>query len=148
MFNFFKKKSSLTKASIAPIEAKAAKNLATLSNQALALKAVEDSKEYLDRAFAAIKKQSEQGQTQMRLVIMAFDYYEELQKQAPVANFEIQDFIFSRAEDAGLISKYLNTELSRLGYGVVVRELKVQFRRVSGDSSSKFVGHEVMVAWG
>ena len=58
MFNFFKKKSTKAKVTVSPFDAKAAKNLAVLSNQLQILKATESSGEVLSRAFAAIKQQA------------------------------------------------------------------------------------------
>lgn len=148
MFSFFKRKqNSPNTLAMDPIEAKAAKNLADLSNQALTLRATEDLKSILAGSFITIKKQASLGKKQARIMILCRDYEYEIYRQVPNLNYEINQLEPKRVEAIGLTSKYLKTELEKLGYIVTISSLNLQIRRVAGDTASFFAGHDITIHW-
>lgn len=152
MFGWFKKGKSKDVSDAISQEsriftASSARKATDLSSMQAALSSAAKAKKDLEEVQEVIKYEALKGKAQCRVLLIIPDYEEELIRQSPIANIEVQKRLQYRVEDLGNAQSYITKELQRAGYQVVIRSLSLQIRRVQGDQGTFFIGQDLLISW-
>jgi hypothetical protein len=125
--------------------AEAARKASQLAKMQVELESLQQAKEEYSNLLSLINVEILAGASQVKVAILNLQFHNLVNLSHRV---ELKGIYFHKELGLNVAQTYIITELKKLGYQVVLRNISMPVHRIVGDAPSLFAGHELLISWG